>query len=161
MLVRRLAPADWQDYRTIRLRGLTLAPEAFGADHDDEAALPAESFAERLAISVVFGAYADDRIVGVAGFKQAAGLKEVHKAFVWGVFVEPDHQHKGVGQALISALIDGARETVEQLILTVVEDNTTAVALYERNGFTAYGVEPRALKTAAGYVDEVLMVRFL
>jgi hypothetical protein len=33
--------------------------------------------------------------------------------------------------------------------------------LYAQCGFTAYGVEPRALKSAQGYADEVLMVRFL
>jgi ribosomal protein S18 acetylase RimI-like enzyme len=42
-----------------------------------------------------------------------------------------------------------------------VQDNAAAPALYRGLGFEAYGVEPRALKSAAGYADEVLMVRFL
>ena len=50
---------------------------------------------------------------------------------------------------------------VEQLTLTVVQGNDAATTLYEKAGFFAYGVEPRSLKTPAGYLDEVLMVRFL
>ena len=46
---------------------------------------------------------------------------------------------------------------IERLILTVVQGNDAAIALYRRHGFTIYGVEPRARKTAAGYTDKVLM----
>lgn len=159
--VRRLSPADCHDYRTIRLRALETEPQAFGSVYDVEALRPIEAFAERLATAVVFGAYQDSRIVGMAGFKRESGLKDAHKAFVWGVFVESDYRKMGVGQALISALIVVARAEVEQLTLAVISENKTAISLYERNGFQIYGVEPRALKSAAGYVDEALMVLFL
>ena len=43
----------------------------------------------------------------------------------------------------------------------MVENQVAAIALYERFGFRRYGVEPRALKSAAGYANEVLMVLFL
>jgi ribosomal protein S18 acetylase RimI-like enzyme len=159
MIVRRLLPADWQDYRTIRLQALELAPEAFGSVHALEAARPAEAFAERLSSAVVMGAYAEGRIAGMAGYKRCEGPRDAHKAFVWGVFVAPDFQGHGVGQALIKALIAAARQEVEQLTLAVVASNESAIALYERNGFKTYGVEPRALKSAAGYEDEVLMAQ--
>ena len=54
-----------------------------------------------------------------------------------------------------------AAGTVEQLTLSVVRDNEAAAGLYRALGFEAYGVEPRALKGAGGYADEVLMVCFL
>lgn len=46
---------------------------------------------------------------------------------------------------------------VEQLTLAVVRQNHAAIALYQQAGFVTYGIEPRALKTEAGYADEVLM----
>lgn len=45
-------------------------------------------------------------------------------------------------------------------MLSVVAENTAAIALYECFGFVPYGVEPRALKTQDGCSDEVLMILF-
>jgi GNAT superfamily N-acetyltransferase len=157
----RLDPADAGDYRTIRLKALETAPEAFGSVHAVEAARPLSDFAERLESSVVFGAYAAGRIVGMAGFKQETGPRDSHKGFVWGYYVEPDMRGQGVGAALMEALIACAGDLVEQLTLAVVSTNGAAIALYRKCGFTPYGVEPRALKGPDGYSDEMLMVRFL
>lgn len=157
LLVRRLGPGDVGDYLTIRLAALRTAPEAFGSTHAVEAAMPASAHEDRLANSVVFGAYAGGRIVGMAAFKRETGPKTAHKGFVWGVFVDPAHRGGGVGGALMEAVLAEARRTVEQLILTIVEGNEAALALYRRLGFTTYGKEPRALKAEGGYADEVLM----
>ena len=155
--ITRLQPSDAEAFRTIRLAALRTAPDAFGSTYEIEAARPVSAFADGLSASVVFGAYDDRRIVGMAGLKQETGQKVSHKAFVWGFYVEPAWQGRGAGSALVAALIEAAQDVVEQLTLTVVEGNDAAIALYTKFGFTAYGVEPRALKTSAGYVNEVLM----
>lgn len=155
--IARLQPSDAEAFRTIRLAALTTAPEAFGSTYDREAARPVSAFADWLGSSAVFGAFDNRRIVGMAGFQQEAGPKVAHKAFVWGFYVEPDWQGRGVGSALVAALIEEARDVVEQLTLTVVESNDAAIALYTKFGFVAYGTEPRALKTSAGYANEILM----
>jgi ribosomal protein S18 acetylase RimI-like enzyme len=159
--IRRLQASDVEDYRTIRLAALKTEPDSFGSVHAAEVSRPITHFAERLSSSIVLGAYCKERIVGMAGFKQEAGLKDSHKGFVWGFYVAPEQRHQGLGSALIGALIEVACDSVEQLTLTVVRDNEAAIALYERHGFEIYGVEPRALKTSTGYSDEVLMVLFL
>ncbi len=61
----------------------------------------------------------------------------------------------------MSELVTLARHDLEQLHLTVVRGNDKAIALYQRFGFTTYGIEPRALKSAGIYVDELLMVLLL
>jgi len=157
--VRRLH--DAHDYRSIRLEALLDAPEAFGSVHAVEVDRPLAHFAERLISSVVFAAYVGTQIVGMIGLKQEEGPKDFHKAFVWGFYVRPECRKHGVGRALIAALVDAANDIVEQLTLTVVRQNTSAIALYEACGFVTYGIEPRSLKEAAGYSDEVMMVRFL
>lgn len=159
--VRRLLRSDAHDYRTIRLSALRTAPDAFGSTHAIEAAQPIEKMAERLTSWLVFGAYDGGRIVGMMGLLQDTGPKDAHKGHVWGVFVEPGSRNRGVGAALMAALVAAAREVVEQLLLSVVERNTEAVALYERFGFIRYGTEPRALKSGARYFDEVLMILVL
>ena len=158
--VRPLRISDAADYRAIRLSALQTAPEAFGSVHAVEASQPIERHAERLASSLVLGAYDGERIVGMVGFKREAGPKDAHKGLLWGFYVEPGSRRHGVGAALVSALLHAARGAVEQVTLTVVQ-GSAAIALYERFGFTRYGLEPRALKSPAGYADEVLMVLFL
>jgi ribosomal protein S18 acetylase RimI-like enzyme len=156
--IRRLQVVDVEDYRTIRLASLQTEPEAFGSVYEVELTHPIESFVERLASSIVFGAYAGVRIVGVAAFRQEVAPKERHKGVVWGIYVQPDARGQGVAAALIAAVIDSARNVVEQLTLTVVQGNSAALALYDKFGFKVYGVEPRARKHPGGYVDKVLMV---
>ncbi|EIP85993.1 acetyltransferase, GNAT family protein [Burkholderia humptydooensis MSMB43] len=159
--IRRLFAAHAADYRAIRLAALRDAPEAFGSTYDAEAERSLAAFAQRLDSSIVFGAYVDGAIAGMAGFKRLDGAKERHKGFLWGVYVAPAARRLGVGAALLDAALAAAAQTVEQVTLAVIDGNGAARAFYERHGFVAYGVEPRALKGANGYADELLMMRFL
>ena len=161
VVVRPLWTSDVEDYRAIRLSALKTAPEAFGSLHATEASTPIERHAERLTSSLVLGAYDDEQIAGMIGFKQESGPKSAHKGFIWGFYVEPSSRKCGVGTALVSAVLKAARGVVEQMTLSVVEGNAAAIAMYERFGFRCYGTEPKALKSAAGYSDEVLMILFL
>ncbi|WP_419729107.1 N-acetyltransferase family protein [Lichenicola sp.] len=159
--VRLLGPADVEDYRAIRLAALATTPDAFGSVHAVEAARPIEHHAQRLGSSMVFSAYELGRIVGMVGLRQEDGPKDAHKGFVWGFFVEPAVRSRGIGAALLAALLDVARGIVEQVMLSVVAESNSAIALYGRFGFKSYGVEPRALKMSGRYHDEVMMVMFL
>lgn len=163
--IRRLGAAEAADYRSIRLAALKGAPEAFGSSYEAEARRPLAHFVERVATCPTFGAYQGpyerNRIVGMAGYKREESARDRHKAFVWGTYVEPAVRRRGVARALMEALMREAAHEVEQLTLSVVKDNEPAAALYRGLGFEVYGVEPRALKSAAGYADEVLMVCYL
>ena len=159
--IHRLGPADAGDYRAIRLAALQGDAAAFGSTYAAEVARTLDEFAERLETSIVYAAYADGRIVGMAGFKRCEGARESHKAFVWGTYVRPEERRRGVARALMEAVLEAARGAVEQLTLAVVSGNAAAVSLYRGLGFEVYGTEPRALKSDDGYADEILMVRFL
>ena len=159
--IRRLEPADAAAFRDIRLEGLLKAAEAFSATYEMEFDRPIEFFAQRLVGAIVLGAYIGDRIVGTAGLLANIGSKERHKTTLVGMYVRAEQRGQGVGAALIQAILDRAPDGVEQILLKVVAGNDAARALYARLGFVTYGVEPRALKTPQGYVDDVLMVRFL
>jgi ribosomal protein S18 acetylase RimI-like enzyme len=161
LAVRRLGLADVEDYLAIRLAALQTEPASFGSVHALEASRPIETHAARLASSLVFGAYHDSRIVGMVALRQNEQPKEAHKGLMWGMYVAPASRKYGVGAALVAALLAASQGVVEQVLLSVVADNKAAIALYERFGFIRYGLEPRAMKTASGTVDEVLMIRFL
>lgn len=61
--------------------------------------------------------------------------------------VAPDFGGRGLGRALVQAVLDLARSTdgVQQVGLTVSEGNNPAIALYERCGFTVWGTESCAV----------------
>ncbi|AHI76674.1 acetyltransferase domain protein [Burkholderia thailandensis USAMRU Malaysia  len=159
--IRRLAAAHAADYRAIRLAALRDAPHAFGSTYDAEAARPLAAFAEQLDGAIVFGAYVGGAIAGMVGVEPLEGAKECHKGFLWGMYVAPAARRLGIGSALLDAALAAAARTLEQVTLAVVDGNGAARAFYERHGFVAYGVEPRAIKGANGYADELLMVKFL
>ncbi|WP_430443065.1 MAG: N-acetyltransferase family protein [Pseudomonas piscis] len=159
--IRRLQADDVEDFRTIRLSSLKKAPEMFGTVYCDEAKKPVRAFLGRLIDAVVFGAYVDDKIVGLMVLKQENGIKDAHKSYLSGVFVEPELRNLGIANALLDKVIEYAEEHVEQIMLTVVEGNNAAISLYKKYGFVPYGVEPRAMKTEQGYLNEVLMALVL
>jgi len=157
--IRQLGRADATLYRDIRLEGLRLYPDSFSADFDAEAAEPLAWFADRLANSVVLGAFAGTTLVGVAGFFRRPGAKRAHKAVVGGVYVRSASRRKGIARALMERVIDEARSCVETLLLSVEKDNAPARQLYQSLGFVEYGTEKSAVKIDGRYYDEVLTAK--
>jgi ribosomal protein S18 acetylase RimI-like enzyme len=151
-LIRILTADDAAAYQALRLRGLRESPEAFGSTWEAEAPLPLEEIAGRLARgagreNVVFGAFDDGgQLVGLAGLGRQTHTKARHLAGVWGMYVAPEARGRGVGRALMDALITHARTLpgLERLTLGVVPENAPARALYQALGFTTYGIEPQA-----------------
>jgi ribosomal protein S18 acetylase RimI-like enzyme len=99
----------------------------------------------------------------MAGFWRDQNRKERHKGHIWGVFVAPAQRGKGVGRALIGAILDRARNLpgLVQVQLVVSTKATEARNLYSSYGFRSFGVEPQALMVNSHYVDEEHMVLFL
>lgn len=155
--VRRLDAADAAAFRRVRLNGLRLHPEAFGASWEEEASRPIERTAQALADGHVAGCEQDGVLVGVAGLRKGSSLKTRHRGMVWGMYVEPVARGLGVGERLMASIIETARADLEALTLTVTAQNAAALALYGKLGFVEYGRDRRALKIGDDYVDECLM----
>ena len=65
---------------------------------------------------------------------------------MWGVYLRPALRGRGVGEALVGAVIAQARAHVELLLSGVNAENLGARALYHRMGCRPYGLEPRSLR---------------
>ena len=159
--IRLLTPDDAAAYRDIRLEGLRQDPDAFASTFERESAMPLSWFAERIVKGNVFGAFADGKLRGVAGYWRQEGDKESHKATLWGMYVRSAARGMGLGERLIEAVVKHAAAHVEQLQLGVASTNAAALRLYIKAGFAEYGREMKALKQDERYIDEILMVRFL
>jgi GNAT superfamily N-acetyltransferase len=160
--IRLLTVDDADAWAHARLEALTAHPLMFGATPPGSASELLGMFRERVTQheSVIVGALRDSQLDGVVGVVRQPGLKERHKAVVWGVYVAPSTRSRGLGHALLNAAITHARSWpgLEQLHLSVSEVPEHARPLYERVGFVAWGREPRALVWNGISVDETHMV---
>jgi RimJ/RimL family protein N-acetyltransferase len=98
-------------------------------------------------------------LIAAAGIMRARSPKFAHRASIWGVFVEPAHRGKGLGQAVIAAAIDLARTWpgVDYIDLGASGAAPEAQRLYERLGFAAWGREPEATEIGGRRYDEIHM----
>lgn len=165
MNIRLLNDSDAQVYKEARLRSLKNDPDAFGSTYAQEETKPLGHFAERIRHTkdqFTLGCFDDDNtLVGIVNFLREKRLKTAHKGNIYGMYVDPLLRGRGVGKALLTALIERATrecEGLEQIHLTVVSNNKSAKRLYVSLGFEVYGIEPQALKFEEQYFDEDLMI---
>lgn len=103
-----------------------------------------DAFAAELAQGHYYlGAYLPgDVLVGYAGLA-VVGRPPHAEAEVHTIGVDPDWQGKGVGRALLVALLAKADAAAAPTFLEVRTDNSRAIALYEAHGFEILGLRKR------------------
>lgn len=107
-------------------------------------------------------AFVDGMLVGSAGNRIVSNREKVRHRAEFGISILRDFWGLGIGNALTGASIDCARQAgLVQLELDVVADNTRAVALYEKYGFTEYGRNPLGFRTREGEWQELLYMRLV
>lgn len=173
--IRRLEPADLGAYKLLRDEALRLHPEAFTSDHESEQGRSAESYIGRLGRgdplggSFLLGAFDPDgnggeKLVGSVGLERETRAKTRHIAWLIAMMVLPGYTRRGIGSALVAGCIREAREAngLQMIVLSVTASSTEVVRLYERAGFTRYGLLPRAVRIVEGrrerYFDKAQML---
>ena len=160
--IKILSPQNVNDFKKIRLSALLQAPEMFGSTYTTEVTHQDIYFKNCLLNSIAFAAYHDKDIIGIAVLVRESAIRIAHKAHLASVFIEPKFQQKGIAHILLNTAIKHARaQQIEQILLTVVEDNMIAINLYKKLGFQIYGTEISALKDQDKYTNEILMKLFL
>jgi ribosomal protein S18 acetylase RimI-like enzyme len=162
MSIRRLRPADAPGFVALRVAALRQEPLAFASSLSDEHSMSLEVVRKALAGAgdeVVLGYFDQAELCGTIGAIRAPKAKHHHKAELWGLYVVPEFRRRGVGRALLTALIDHVRDWdgIEQLQLGVTSDAVAATRLFESAGFVRWGLEPRALRSGGVFVDEAHM----
>jgi len=137
MTIRGYRPSDREACRALcveltqRHRDIYAAPEIGGDD-------PAAAFDEHLALAGaenIVVIETDERVVGFAGMI----LKETH-AELEPIVVSTEYRGRGLGAALVEAVVARARERgLRQVIVSPVARNTEAIGFFHSHGFAAIG----------------------
>jgi [ribosomal protein S18]-alanine N-acetyltransferase len=83
-----------------------------------------------------------EQLVGYAGLGFVAGPPQA-EAEIHTIGVDPAHQRRGIGRALLRGLLTVADELAAVVFLEVRTDNEAARVLYETEGFAVVGVRKR------------------
>jgi RimJ/RimL family protein N-acetyltransferase len=164
LVVRELCEPDLPAYKALRDHALAHHEDAFTSDATTEALRTAQSYASRLGTAddggFTFGAFRGDALVGAISCERDPRSKVRHMGHVVGTMVHADEQGRGVGRALLDALIAraGADDELHQLTLTVTAGNGAAEKLYARAGFVRFGTLPRAIRVGNRFLDKHHMV---
>lgn len=124
----------------------------------------AEEEAQRLAASLIspnqglFLDFIDGEIVGLFSIYPLNNKPRTKQNAVFGVAVRKSCWHLGIGSIAMALSIDMAREWgYHKLSLEAHEDNSRALALYRRFGFTECGRRRDQYLVNGRYYDEILM----
>jgi len=163
IVIRPLVADAAAAYQALRLRALAECPTAFSSSVEDERERTPAQVLERIGATErqrMFGAFDGDGLIGVVGIVRERAKKLAHKAFIWGMYVDPARRGTGIGRRLLVTAIEFARRDlgVRQVNLGVNARNASAIGLYLSLGFESYGIERDALMVDDVLEDELLMV---
>jgi L-amino acid N-acyltransferase YncA len=158
MRIRAMDLADWPAVRRIYAEGIatgdaTLEREAPDWDHWDRSHRPD---CRLVAVDASDGA-----VVGWAALT-AFSARRVYSGVAWeSVYVAADARGRGVGKALLEALIPASEAAgFWTLFAGVLAENEASLALHERVGFRRVGVQQAIGRDATGrWRDVCLMER--
>ena len=106
-----------------------------------------------------FVARLEGRVVGWTAVARYSS-REVYAGVAWeSVYVDASARGRGVGAALLAALIPASEAAdIWTLIAGVQANNPTSLALHERAGFRRIGVQERVGRDGAGRWQDVVLL---
>jgi RimJ/RimL family protein N-acetyltransferase len=162
LIIRRVVPEDARaltDYM-IRLVGeehnnIVLDPGQWTMSEAEERAYLQKAAADADQYFIV--AELAGEIVGSGTICREARPTMRHAASL-GMSVDAAHRRRGIGRALLQALVDWAREQgLRRVALQVMTRNAAGIALYKKMGFVEEGCHRMALFKQGVWVDEYTM----
>jgi GNAT superfamily N-acetyltransferase len=140
VVIERVGPEDAERVMAIRLRALRDAPDAFWVTLEEEATGGAFRWRDTLELGdrAVFLAISGGANIGLA--LGAPHWDYPGDAVLAAMWVAPDARGTGVGEALIRAVTQWARDAGHRALrLDVSDTNEPAIRLYARMGFFPTG----------------------
>jgi len=101
---------------------------------------------------------ANDAVLGYASFGDWRPFQGFRQTVEHSVYVRNDQQGKGLGPALMNALIERARGCDKHVMVAAIESgNVASIRLHERLGFTITGQMPQVGSKFGRWLDLTFM----
>lgn len=102
----------------------------------------------------------NNKVIGEIAMQAYDTPRRKHAATI-GMAISEDYHGQGVGSKLLAAIIDLANNwlAITRIELEVYTDNTAAIALYKKHGFTIEGTANSFAFRNGTYVDAHLMAK--
>jgi len=166
IIIRKLQPHESGSYREVRLACLKNVPQYFGSTYEEEILNPKfmfETFIENDSPDhVMFGAFEEEQLIGITGFNRMARQRAMHRGEIVQVYVDSKYRGQNIGEQLLRRALEYAftLDGIEQVQLSVIANNQTAIKLYKKLGFKPFGVQPGYFKVGDTYLDQQFMQLF-
>jgi ribosomal protein S18 acetylase RimI-like enzyme len=135
---------DWCILRDTILESVTTSPDAFLAKADEIKTKSPDFWKDKLKSSDWAVVQRRDEILGIAAAKSPAEIDDYalqeRACFIESVWIAPCMRRKGVGERLVTYLIEHERRVgIRQFYLWVFKENTPAKELYKEMEFKPTG----------------------
>jgi RimJ/RimL family protein N-acetyltransferase len=150
-----IRPAGDHDRRPVAQLFAAVAEERDGIAA--EPPIDVEKWVANFRFDGTFVAAAGDDVVGFLHVERSSfGFGEI------GMFVARDWRGRGVGSALVAAVIDWGREQgLHKLTLGVFPHNEAAIGLYRKFGFVEEGRREKHIRRASGELWDLIEMGLL
>lgn len=156
LAIKLLTAADLSSLKQIRQQALEEEPQAYGQTLSEFFG-QGDAYVFEAANGVV-GAFDGDKLVGMLGFYVKNSEKQMHKLYLWGLYVAAEYRGQRIGQSLIhyvSASV--ASEQIRQILVHVIVPNEALLGFYKSCGFELMSKELDAYLFEGRGWDQVLL----
>jgi RimJ/RimL family protein N-acetyltransferase len=112
------------------------APDSFGSTYEEEILIPKLKFETYIknnsADHFMFGAFHDEKLIGITGFNRMERRRAMHRGEVVQVYIDSNYRGQNIGERLLRAVLKQAftLNGIEQIQLGVVAGNKAAIKPY-------------------------------
>ncbi|NES96057.1 MAG: GNAT family N-acetyltransferase [Desertifilum sp. SIO1I2] len=113
--------------------------------------------------TIILVAQCDRKVVGMVSIQlEESGGSQECNATLCGLYITPQLRNKGIGSRLVEAAIAAAKSRkIENLLVFVQAENTSAIQLYQKWQFQQVGRLSKTFKYRDRYSDEIILQKSL
>ncbi|MDD4975054.1 MAG: hypothetical protein PHY93_11920 [Bacteriovorax sp.] len=163
--IRKLISSDYDDFYNMRIGMLESSTKDYTAGSSDwknaskEQVMAYLRESEEASDNFVLGAFLQNSLVGMVGFRRETRAAVLHKGSTWGLFEKSEFKDNEIEKTLLNEVIKIVRGYDDFEYIRTVQNasNLEKLNLFFGLGFKQYGHEERSMRVEEKYFDQVYL----